>query len=115
MMAALSGMTSAFHNCGMRASATWMSAGAGGSQIGVLRAWRSRSTHGVRPARNFATSIMLYCSKMEQNNMSSENCSDQRAAPEHDQCKQLRSPARPPQGGPPILDRGLESLRSSDC
>jgi hypothetical protein len=65
--------------------------------------------------RNFATSNMLSCSKMEQSSMSSETRSDQRAAPEHDQCKQLRSPARPPQGGPPILDRGLESLRSSDC
>jgi len=72
-------------------------------------------TPDVLPARNFAGSKMLYCSNWSQDDMASETRSDQRTAPEHDQCKGLHPSARPPQGGPPILDRGLESLRSSDC
>jgi hypothetical protein len=47
--------------------------------------------------------------------MSSENCSDQRAAPEHEPRKALHAPVRKPQAGPPILNYGLEVLRSSDC
>lgn len=59
--------------------------------------------------------ILLSCSKMEQNNMASENCTDPRAAPEREPRKALHAPVRKPQAGPPILNHGLEMLRSSDC
>jgi hypothetical protein len=46
----------------------------------------------------------------------SENQADERAAPEREPLKETRSSDRPlPQSGPPILNDGLESPRSSNC
>jgi hypothetical protein len=59
---------------------------------------------------------MLLCSNLEPDDMANENRTDQRAAPERELPKDLRSSSRPlPQSGPPILNDGLESPRSSDC
>jgi hypothetical protein len=53
---------------------------------------------------------------MEQDDMASDNRSDQRAASGRDQIKDSRSPAQPsPRPGPPVLNGGLESLRSGHC
>jgi hypothetical protein len=54
--------------------------------------------------------------QMEQDDMASDNRSDQRAASGRDQIKDSRSPAQPsPRPGPPVLNGGLESLRSGHC
>jgi hypothetical protein len=54
--------------------------------------------------------------QMEQDDMANENPRDQGVASEPDQPKESRSPAEmPPQSGPPALDGGLESPRSSNC
>ena len=47
--------------------------------------------------------------------MASEICTDQCATPEREPRKALHAPVRKPQAGPPILNHGLEMLRSSDC
>jgi hypothetical protein len=53
--------------------------------------------------------------QMEQDDMADEN-SDQRAATEREQPKDVRSSTRPsPQSGPPVFNDGLESPRSGDC
>jgi hypothetical protein len=42
--------------------------------------------------------------------------SNQHAAPERDQLKDVRSSTRPPRpSGPPVFNDGLESLRSGHC
>jgi hypothetical protein len=53
--------------------------------------------------------------QMEQDGMASDNRGDQRAASARDQVKDSRSPARPAPSSPPILNDGLESLRSGHC
>jgi len=59
---------------------------------------------------------MLSCSKMEQDTMAGENHGDQRAVPQRETIKDLRSSAKPaPPSGPAILNDGPESLRSSHC
>jgi hypothetical protein len=53
---------------------------------------------------------------LEQDDMANENQTDERAAPEREPLKDLRSSGRPlPRSGPPISNDGLESPRSSDC
>jgi hypothetical protein len=55
---------------------------------------------------------------LEQDDMPSENSSDERAAPEPKPkpVNDTRPPPRPaPQNGPPILNDGPELLRSSHC
>jgi hypothetical protein len=48
--------------------------------------------------------------------MAGENQRDPRRAPEREPLKDSRSPTpRAPQGGPPNLNAGLESLRSDYC
>jgi len=54
--------------------------------------------------------------QMEHDDMASDNRRDQRAVSERDQIKDSRSPTRPsPRPGPPVLNDGLESLRSGHC
>jgi hypothetical protein len=52
---------------------------------------------------------------MEQDDMPSENHSDQRPAPAHQPRKGVDSPVKRPQDAPPALIHGLEALRSSHC
>jgi hypothetical protein len=53
---------------------------------------------------------------MEHDDMANENNRDNRAAPERDQIKGPRLPARPfPPSNSPILNDGPESLRSIHC
>jgi hypothetical protein len=48
--------------------------------------------------------------------MSSENKTEKSTVPEREPVKDLRSSRRPfPRSGPPILNDGLESPRSSHC
>jgi hypothetical protein len=59
---------------------------------------------------------MLSCSKMEHDDMASENGRDQQTADQRKQPRDPRSPAPPlPQGGPPLVNDGLETPRSGDC
>jgi hypothetical protein len=54
--------------------------------------------------------------QMEQDDMSSDNGSDQRVAPEREQPEDVRPSTRPsPQSGPPVFNDGLESPRSGHC
>jgi hypothetical protein len=53
---------------------------------------------------------------MEHDDMASENHRDNRTTPERDQLKGSRLPVRPsPPSTSPILNDGLESLRSIHC
>jgi hypothetical protein len=47
--------------------------------------------------------------------MAGDNQKDQRAGPEREQRKEVRSSPVSAQSGPPILNHGLESPRSNDC
>jgi hypothetical protein len=59
---------------------------------------------------------MLSCSKMEHDDMTSENGRDQQTADQRKQRRVPRSPApRLPQSGPPLVNDGLEAPRSGDC
>jgi hypothetical protein len=54
--------------------------------------------------------------QMEHDDMASENHRDNRTTPERDQLKGSRLPVRPsPPSTSPILNDGLESLRSIHC
>jgi hypothetical protein len=54
--------------------------------------------------------------QMEQDDMAGENHDDQRASTKRETIKDLRSSAKPSvPSGPPILNEGPESLRSSHC
>jgi hypothetical protein len=52
---------------------------------------------------------------MELDDMTSENRSEQRAAPERGQRQGLQSTPASPHSGPPILIDGLELPRSNHC
>jgi hypothetical protein len=53
---------------------------------------------------------------MEHDDMVSENGRDQQTADQRKQPRDPRSPAPPlPQGGPPLVNDGLEVPRSGDC
>jgi hypothetical protein len=54
--------------------------------------------------------------QMEHDDMASEHHGDRQAADQRKQPSDPRSPAPPlPQGGPPLLNEGLEVPRSSHC
>jgi hypothetical protein len=59
---------------------------------------------------------MLSCSKLEQDDMASDNHSDQPASSERETPGERPSPARPStKNSPPLHRDGLELVRSSDC
>jgi hypothetical protein len=59
---------------------------------------------------------MLSCSKMEHDDMASEQGTDQQAPDQRKEPRDPRSPTPPlPQGGPPLVNDGLEVPRSSHC
>jgi hypothetical protein len=59
---------------------------------------------------------MLSCSKLEHDNMASENHDDPRAVKSLETIKDLRAIAKPSApSNPPILNNGLEVPRSSHC
>jgi hypothetical protein len=59
---------------------------------------------------------MLSCSKLEHDDMASDNHGDQRAVSRGETVKDLRAVTRPsPPSNPPSLNNGLELPRSSHC
>jgi hypothetical protein len=59
---------------------------------------------------------MLSCSKLEHDDMASENHGDQRAVKRLETVKDSRPVTKPsPPSGPPISNDGLELPRSSHC